>query len=334
MSVGATAEGREREPPAGDLAEDGQIGRDAVELLRPAAGDAEARDHLVEDEQGPRGVGESAQRLEESRLGRDDAHVAGDGLDDDRRQRVALLLNRASHVVRVVVRADDGVRGGSRRHAGRRRDPECRDPGPGRGKQRVGVTVVAARELEDAIATGDTTGEPERAHGRLGSGGDEAHLLHRRHGVGDLLGERHLAFGRRAEGRAVGGGLLHRLDHLGIGVPEDERAPRHHPVDVPVALRVPEVGALAAGGEERLPRTHGSPGADGGVDASRDHRRRPLEEPARRQSHSASSLAQYETITSAPARLIAVRPSSAAWRSSSQPRAAAALTIAYSPLTL
>src|SRR3972149_2531130 len=37
---------------------------------------------------------------------------------------------------------------------------------------------------------------------------------------------------------------------------------------------------------------------------------------------------------SAPARLIAVRHSIAAWRSSSQPPAAAALTMAYSPLTL
>ena len=54
----------------------------------------------------------------------------------------------------------------------------------------------------------------------------------------------------------------------------------------------------------------------------------------RRQSQAASSLAQYEMTTSAPARLIAVRLSSAAWRSSTQPRAAAAFTKAYSPLTL
>ena len=52
------------------------------------------------------------------------------------------------------------------------------------------------------------------------------------------------------------------------------------------------------------------------------------------QSQAASSFAQYEITTSAPARLIAVRLSSAACRSSSQPRAAAAFTIAYSPLTL
>src|SRR6185312_8190149 len=51
-------------------------------------------------------------------------------------------------------------------------------------------------------------------------------------------------------------------------------------------------------------------------------------------SHPASSFVQYETIRSAPARLIAVSDSSAACRSSSQPRAPAAFSIAYSPETL
>jgi hypothetical protein len=55
---------------------------------------------------------------------------------------------------------------------------------------------------------------------------------------------------------------------------------------------------------------------------------------AGRYSQRASSFVQYETTRSAPARTIAVRDSSAAWRSSSHPRAAAALSIAYSPETL
>jgi hypothetical protein len=55
---------------------------------------------------------------------------------------------------------------------------------------------------------------------------------------------------------------------------------------------------------------------------------------AGRYSQRASSFVQYETTMSAPARTIAVSDSSAAWRSSSHPRAAAALTIAYSPETL
>ena len=56
-------------------------------------------------------------------------------------------------------------------------------------------------------------------------------------------------------------------------------------------------------------------------------------EPACR-SHSAHSRAQYVMIRSAPARLKAVIISSTHAFSSSQPLAAAALSIAYSPLTL
>ena len=51
-------------------------------------------------------------------------------------------------------------------------------------------------------------------------------------------------------------------------------------------------------------------------------------------SQPASSFVQYETTRSAPARTIAVSDSSAAARSSIQPRAAEALSIAYSPETL
>ena len=59
-----------------------QIRRDAVALLRTAAGDPEAGHDLVEHEQRAARVAEGAQRLEESRLRRDDAHVPGDRLDE------------------------------------------------------------------------------------------------------------------------------------------------------------------------------------------------------------------------------------------------------------
>ena len=56
--------------------------------------------------------------------------------------------------------------------------------------------------------------------------------------------------------------------------------------------------------------------------------------PAAHASQSAASRAWYVRIRSAPARRMAVRTSRVAARSSSQPRSAAAFTIAYSPLTL
>ena len=71
-------------PAADDLAEDRQVGQDAEALLGAAARDAEAGDHLVEDEQRAGGVAERAERLEEAGRGRDAAHVPGDRLDEDR----------------------------------------------------------------------------------------------------------------------------------------------------------------------------------------------------------------------------------------------------------
>ena len=68
--LGAAAERGERQAAADDLPEHRQVGRDAEPLLRAAARDAEAGDHLVEDEQRARRVAEQPQRLEEARARR------------------------------------------------------------------------------------------------------------------------------------------------------------------------------------------------------------------------------------------------------------------------
>ena len=77
-------------------------------------------------------------------------------------------------------------------------------------------------------------------------------MLDRRHRVDDLRGELDLALGRRAEARPVERRLAHRLDRLGVGVAEDQRPPRLHPVEQPPAVGRLEVRALAARDEERL----------------------------------------------------------------------------------
>ena len=110
--VGRAAEGADRKPAADDLPEHRQVGADAEPLLRAAARDPEAGDHLVEDEQRARRVAELAQRLEEARRGRDDAHVPGDRLDDHAREALAVALERPGGGVDVVVRRDDRVRSG------------------------------------------------------------------------------------------------------------------------------------------------------------------------------------------------------------------------------
>ncbi len=75
--------GRRRQAAADHLAEHGQVGFDAVQLLGAAAGDAEAGDHLVEDEQGAGLAGGLAEELEEAVGGWDDAHVGGDRLGQE-----------------------------------------------------------------------------------------------------------------------------------------------------------------------------------------------------------------------------------------------------------
>ena len=114
------------------------------------------------------------------------------------------------------------------------------------------MAVVAARELEHSVAARMSPREPEHGHGGLGPGGDEPHLLDRRDGVDDLGRELDLGLGRRAEARALERRPAHRLDRLGIGVAEDQRPPRLHPVGEAPAVGRLDVCALPAADEERL----------------------------------------------------------------------------------
>ena len=65
--VRAAAVGADRQPAADHLAERGQVGPDAVALLRAAEGDAEAGHHLVEDQQRAVPRRDLAQRLRDTR---------------------------------------------------------------------------------------------------------------------------------------------------------------------------------------------------------------------------------------------------------------------------
>ena len=87
--------------------------------------------------------------------------------------------------------------------------------------------------------------QPDRRHGRLGAGGDEADPLDRR-ARDDLLGQLDLGLGRGAVGRTAGDRAGHGRLHLGVRVAEQHRAPRADQVDVVVAVGVGEPGARGA----------------------------------------------------------------------------------------
>src|SRR5204862_342169 len=95
-----------------------------------------------------------------------------------------------------------------------------------------------------------------------------AQLLHAGHELEDLFGQLDLALGGRAEREAVERGLLHRLQHGGVAVAEDHRAPGADVVDVALALGVDDGRALGAGDEARR-AADGAEGAHRGVDAAR-----------------------------------------------------------------
>ena len=129
-------------------------------------------------------------------------------------------------------RTHDRVGGHGGRHARARRQRERRNARARAREQCVSVAVVAARELEDPVSRRERAGEPDRAHRRLGPRRDEPDLLDRRHRVDDLRCELDLRFCRRAEARPTRSRVAHGLNCLGVAMTEEQRPPRHHPVDV------------------------------------------------------------------------------------------------------
>ena len=128
--VRSAAESGQRQAAADDLPQHGEVGQDAEPLLRAAAGDPEAGDHLVEDEERAGVVARRPQRLQEPRLGRNDAHVSRHWLDHDRGEALAVPLDGRGDGAVVVVGADDRVGGRASRHAGQAGMPSVANPEP------------------------------------------------------------------------------------------------------------------------------------------------------------------------------------------------------------
>ena len=210
----------------------------------------EPRHHLVADHERPVLVGDAQEPLGEAVDRRDDPHVAGGRLRDDAGDLRTPGREGGLDGGQVVVGQHDRLGGRGRRHPRAVGQPEGRDSRAGRREQRVDVAVVAAGELHDDGPPGEPAGQPDRGHRRLGAAVDEANLLGRG-ASDDLLRERDLVLGRRAEREPAGRGRLDRLDHGRVRVPEDHRPPRPDEVDVPAAVDVGEPRSRGAGHEPR-----------------------------------------------------------------------------------
>src|SRR6202021_2216572 len=141
----------------------------------------------------------------------DDAVAAGAGLVDRGRDLVTELIERLLYGVNIVIGQHNRVGGGRTGDTRGGRQARGRPPRAGVGQQRVDVTVVAAGELDDLGAAGESAGQSHRAHGGLGAGVDQPDQVNRRHPVDDLRGQ--FAFGGggghrpQAGGGGLGGGL-------------------------------------------------------------------------------------------------------------------------------
>ena len=194
--VTPATEGADREPAADHLAEAPEVGRDAGPARGPRRPEPEAGDDLVEDEEGTAGAAGVAQSLEKPGPRRHEVHVGGHRLDDHAGDP---LVELGDH----VVGNDLGVGHRSGGHARRAGQTEHGHATPPAGQQTVGVAVIAAVELDDAVTPGRAARQAHGAHGGLGPGRDEAHLLAAGDAPADRLGQQDLAGRRRAECRAA-----------------------------------------------------------------------------------------------------------------------------------
>src|SRR5207237_6504668 len=130
---------------------------------------------------------------------------------------------------------------------------------------------------EDLRPPGRTAREPDRSHRSLGSGRGEPDHLDTGHAANHLRRELDLRLCGSTVARTPGGGRSDRLDHLRMRVPQDQRSPRADIVEVPVAVDVDELGAVARLEEDRVP-AHRPHCAHRAVHATRYQPARAIEE--------------------------------------------------------
>mmetsp|Transcript_25013 Transcript_25013/g.64556 ORF Transcript_25013/g.64556 Transcript_25013/m.64556 type:complete len:300 (-) Transcript_25013:599-1498(-) len=112
---------------ADDLAHGGHVGRDAEVLLSTAIRHAEARHHLVEDEDRAVLGRERAEALEEGLVRLDEARVADDGLEDDGGDLAGVRVENGLDRRQVVVLCAQGPLRRAARHARRVGEAERRN---------------------------------------------------------------------------------------------------------------------------------------------------------------------------------------------------------------
>ena len=138
------------------------------------------------------------------------------------------------------------------RNSGTIRQSERCDAGTGLNEQAVAVTMVAAIEFHNAIATRKSTRQTDRTQRRFSPGIDKPDLLNRGNEPRDQFRDFNLAFRWRAERCSDFKDLTQGLDDFWRTMPEDQRPPRTDIIDVFLPVGIPHVRTAATLDEERL----------------------------------------------------------------------------------
>ena len=108
------------------------------------------------------------------------------------------------------------------------------------------MSVITAFKLDDFVPAGCTSRESYRAHSGLGTRARHSDLLETGYQAAKPFCQLDLDFGRAAKAEAVLRSLYHRVTYFWVVVPHDHGAPRQHIVDVFIAVRVKDIGAVGA----------------------------------------------------------------------------------------
>ena len=216
----------------------------------------------------------------ETGLGGHHTHVAGRRLSDNCGNLTLVVRERLTYSVQVVIGQNDSLRGGCGSHASRTRQCQGSHTRTSLREQRIHVTVVAARKLNNLVATGHTTRQTNRSHGRLSTGRHHTHLINsagnrRVNTVDHQLSQLSLRRARRTKRQAALSRLLNRLNHLRMRMTQNRRTPRADQVNVLVAVRIVQVRALSLR-RKRRSAAHRIEGAHRGIHTTGNHRARTL----------------------------------------------------------
>ncbi|CAM3196892.1 Uncharacterised protein [Burkholderia gladioli] len=239
----------DRHAAAHRLAIGHQVGAHLEPGLRAAGMEAEAGDHLVEDQGDAQLAGERAQPLQElARLQLGPAALHR--LDQHRRQFVRVLADHPQRMLRAVFE-HQRLLAAAGLQARRRRHRVGVALGVGGHQHAVGPAVVRAGELGDLRAAVAGARQAHRQHHRLGAGIAEGHALHAGQLADhprDLAGQRRL----RPQVHAARQLRADRLAHEGRAMAEQRDAEAHRQVDVAVAVQVDQLRALRMLGHHRV----------------------------------------------------------------------------------